>query len=89
MVQQFFQAQLTTGPSQIRRNLSRTVAQLFGRNTFTARNIFRWENLWVSQREIPEGKERDDYDSWMYDRDVNDAMRKFAGTQSDSKYCLS
>ncbi len=42
----------------------------------------------MNTREIPKRKQRDDYDSWMYDRDLNDAMRKLAGTQSDSKYCL-
>lgn len=36
-------------------------------------------------QEIPERKERDDYDSSVYDGDLNDAMRKFAGTQGDSK----
>ncbi len=41
MVQQFLQAQLTIGPSQTRRDLSRNVAQSFGRGTFTARNIVR------------------------------------------------
>ncbi len=43
----------------------------------------------MSQQEIPEKKERDDYNLWMYDGDLNDAMRKFAGTQGDSEYCLS
>ena len=86
MVQQFLQAQLTIGPSQTRRDLSRNVAQSFGRGIFTARNIVQWENLWVNQREIPEKKEKEDYDSWMYDGDLNDAMRKFAATQGDSKY---
>ena len=88
MVQKFLQIQLTTGPSQTRRSFSCNVARSFGRGTFTARNIVRWENLWVGSREIPERKERDDYDSWVYDGDLNDAMSKFAGTQGDSKYCL-
>ena len=39
MVQQFLQAQLTIGPSQTRRDLSRNVAQSFGRGTVIARNI--------------------------------------------------
>ena len=36
--------------------------------------------------EIPERKERDDHDSWMYDLDLNVAIKKFAATQGDSKY---
>ena len=42
--------------------------------------------MWADNRKIPERKERDDYDSWMYDLDLNDVMRKFAATQGDSKY---
>ncbi len=59
MVQQFFQAQLTTGPSQTGRSFSCNVARSFGKGTgtFTARNIVRQENLWVNTREIPERKE--------------------------------
>ena len=89
MVQQFLRAQLTTGPSQTRRDFPRSFARSFGRGTFTARNIVRWENLWVTKREISERKGRDDYDLWMYDGGLNDAMRKFAAIQGDSKYCLS
>lgn len=36
---------------------------------------------------IPKRKDRDNYDSWMYDGDLNDAMRKFAAMQGNSKYC--
>ena len=43
----------------------------------------------MTKQEIPKRKKIDDYDSWMYDRDLNDAIRKFVATQSDSKYCLS
>lgn len=39
MVQQFFQVQLIIGPSQTCLNLSRNIAQSFGRSIFTARNI--------------------------------------------------
>lgn len=41
------------------------------------------------KREIPERKEKDDYDLWMHDGDLNDAMKKFAAMQSNNKYCLS
>ena len=44
--------------------------------------------MWVDKSEIPERKGKDDHDSWMYDLDLNDAMRKFAATQGDSKYKL-
>jgi hypothetical protein len=40
----------------------------------------------LSIRKIPERKERDDGESWMYDEEVNDAIRAFARTQGDSKY---
>ena len=89
MVQQFFQSQLTSQPSQRRRNLSLNVARGFGRGNPTARNIVRWEKEWVSSRTIPERKEREDFDSWMYDGDLNDAMREFVRTQGNSKYCLT
>ena len=42
--------------------------------------------MWVNNHEIPERKGRDDYDSWMYDLNLNNAMRKFARTQGDSKF---
>lgn len=43
----------------------------------------------MTTREIPEGKEKGDYDLWMYNGDLNDAMKKFAALQGDSKYCSS
>lgn len=87
IVQQFLQTQLTSQPSQTRRDLSLTVSRAFGRGHHTARSIVvQWENLWVSIREIPERKEREDGDSWLYDEDINDAIRKFARAQGDSKY---
>ncbi len=87
MVQQFIQSQLKFQPRPTRRSLSLSIARNFGRGSPTARNIVRWENMWVDNREIPERKGRDDQDSWMYDLDLNDAIRKFAATQGDSKYC--
>ncbi len=42
----------------------------------------------MNTQEILERKERYDYDLWMYDRNLNDVMRKFAGMQGDSKYSL-
>ena len=43
----------------------------------------------MSLRKIPERKEKDDSDSWIYDEYVNDSIRKFTKTQENSKYCLS
>ena len=43
----------------------------------------------MNTREISEWKEKDGYNSWVYYEDLNDAIRKFAETQSDGKYCLS
>lgn len=86
MVQQFLQSQLVAGCSSRRDILLCNVAQSFGRSSFTGRNIRQWENLWMSSRDIPARQERNDYDSWMYDGDLNDAMRKFARTQGDSKH---
>ena len=85
MVQQFLQSQLNSQPSPTRRTLSLNVAQAFGRSSPTARLIVQWEKSWVELREIPERKEREDSDSWMYDGDLNDAMRAFVRTQGDSK----
>lgn len=65
-----------------------TIAQSFGQRMFTARNIVRWEKSWVSKKEISEKKERDDGNLWIYNKDVNDAIKKFIRTQSDCKYYL-
>lgn len=89
MVQQFLQTQLTSQPSQTRRDLSLTVSRAFGRGHHTARSVVQWENSWVNIREIPEIKEREDGDSWLYDKNVNDAIRKFAKIQGDNKYFYS
>ncbi len=88
MVQQFFQPQLTPQPSPKRQTLSFNVARAFGRGNSTARNIVRWEKEWVSSQKIPERKKREDFDSWMYDGDLNDAMREFVRMKGDSKYFL-
>ena len=42
--------------------------------------------MWVGNCKIPKRKERDDHDSWIYNLDLNNAIRKFATTQDDSKY---
>lgn len=88
MVQQFLQSQLTPQSSPRRRKVSLHIARSFGRSGPTARNIVQWEKEWVASQEIPERKEREDSDSWMYDRDLNDAMREFVRTQGDRKYNL-
>ena len=61
MVQQFFQTQLKTQPSQTRRDLSMTIARGFGRGQTTARNIVQWKTSWVDEQNIPERKKRQDY----------------------------
>ena len=88
MVQQFFQSQLTSQPSPARRTSSLNVARAFGRSNPTARLIIQWEKEWVGLREIPDRKEREDSDSWMYDDDLNDAIRAYVRTQGDSKSLL-
>ena len=80
MVQQFLHTQLQTQSSSTWQAMALTVAQMFGRGMFTIRNIVRWEKSWVSIKMIPEKKERDDGDLWMYDEDVNDAIKKFVRT---------
>ena len=90
MVQQFLQSQLTSRPSPTRCTLSLNVARAFGRNSPTARLIVQWEKEWVELREIPERKEREDSDLWMYDGDLNEsAMREFVRTHGDSQSNLS
>lgn len=39
----------------------------------------------MDNRKSPERKEKDDHDSWMYDLDLNDVIKKFAATQGDSE----
>lgn len=78
MVQQFLQTQLKTQPSQSRRELSLTVSCAFSRGHHTSCSIVQWENSWVHIREILEQKERSDGESWIYDEDVNNAIKEFA-----------
>ena len=40
----------------------------------------------MKTRKILERKDRDNDDSWIYDEDVNNAIKKFARVQKDSKY---
>lgn len=86
MVQQFLQSQLTSQPNQRRKTLSLNIARAFGRGRPTAHNIVRWEKEGAVSQTIPERKEREDFDSWMYDGDLNNAIREFVRTQGDSKY---
>lgn len=39
----------------------------------------------MSIRKISERKEKDDSELWIYDNEVNDAIRIFARTQGDNK----
>ena len=59
------------------------MARAFGRSSPTARFIIQWEKSWVELREIPERKEREDSDLWIYD--LNDAMKAFMRTKGNSK----
>ena len=43
----------------------------------------------MSIREIPKRKERENGDLRLYDKDINNAIRKFAKTKGDSKYFIS
>lgn len=85
IIQQFLQSQLNSQPSPIQCTLSFNVAQAFGRSSLTARLIIQWEKSWVELQEIPERKEKEDSNSWMYNGDLNDAMRVFVRTQGDGK----
>ena len=86
MVQQFLHTQLKNQSSQSRIDLALTVSRRFDQGFHTARSIVQWEKSWVEEREIPQRKDRNDGDSWMYNEDVNDAIKEFAKTQGDSKY---
>ena len=37
-------------------------------------------------RKILEKKEKDNNNSWIYDKDINNIIKKFVRTQSDYKY---
>lgn len=63
MVQQFFQSQLTSQPSQRRQNLSLNVAQRFGKNNPTRRNIIQWEKILIKSKIILKRKKKEDFDS--------------------------
>ena len=87
MVQQFLQIQLRSKLSPRRCNLSLNIARSFGKGYGTARNIVRWEKSWVKEREITGQKNRDDYFSWMDNKDLQESIRDFARRQGDSE-CL-
>ena len=89
MVQQFLQTQLKIQPSQTRRGLSMTIARGFGRRQTTARNIVRWETLWVDKRNIPERKERQDYFSWIFHGWMMKDLRSQSGILLEDKVILS
>lgn len=42
--------------------------------------------MWVDNYEILEKKRRDNYNSWIYNLDLNNIIWKFAATQDDSKF---
>ena len=52
----------------------------------TAQRIVQWENSWVSQRVIPERKNRAACnESWMNEEDILFAAREFIKTQGEGK----
>lgn len=53
------------------------IAQLLGRSGPTTRNIVQWGVRKVKSREIPERKEREDSDLWIYDGDLKNGMKEF------------
>ena len=55
-----------------------SIAQLFDKGQGTAQNIVQWEKSWVEKREIPRQKNRDNYFSWIDDKDLQESMRDFA-----------
>lgn len=44
------------------------------------RNIIWWEKEWVTLQKIPKRKEREDSNLWMYNSDLNNAMRELVRT---------
>ena len=41
--------------------------------------------MWVDNREIAKRKKRHDHDSWMYNLDLNNTIRKFAAIHCNAK----
>ena len=89
MVKQFLSIQTGKLPSQTRRQLATSVVASFSWGQTTARNIVRWERLWVTLGEIPARKEAGMYASWLTDEDVVMDIREFAQKQGDSKKIMS
>lgn len=78
MVQQFLHIQLKNQSSQFRRDLALNVSQGLSQNLYTIYSIVQWERFWVEDRKIPKRKDRNDRDLWIYDKDVNNAIKEFA-----------
>ena len=62
------------------------MSHAFGQGHPTSRSIVQQENSQVHTRKNPERKERSDGETWMYDEDVNDAIKEFAKAQGDNKF---
>lgn len=38
----------------------------------------KWKKSWVEKREISKRQDRNNWDFWMYDEDVNNIIKEFA-----------
>lgn len=47
--------------------------------------IVQWEKSYIELWEILEKKKREDSNLWMYNSDLNNAIRAFAKTQDNGK----
>lgn len=56
---------------------------------FIARNLVWLKKWWVWMRKISKRKKRDDDDLYIYDKDVNNTIKKFVKTQDNHKYYLN
>lgn len=69
-----------------RRDLAYSIANNFDRGQTTGRNLIRWEQSWVANREIPERDNAERDSSWMDDEELKMSVRNFAKKQGQRMY---
>jgi hypothetical protein len=78
-VLRFLRLQQSREFGETRIELALMVARCFNRGSYFAKKLISWERLWVSSREIPEGKQGcfQKTQSWFNDESVQLAVREW------------
>ena len=71
-----------------REDLSYHVARAFNKGVYFSRKVVEWENMWIRERKIPEGKQGcfGKTSSWFNDEGVQIAVREWCAGAGESKF---